>query len=159
MVNGHVGLKYIYVRIFRKSGRMHKNDWVSVGSWIGIGVTCWVIAWIIGEGIPSFSNLVSLISSLFASWFSFGLPGAYWLHMNYGQWWSSPRKCALTIINMLIFAIGGAMVSFYSLFSSISAHANCVVRSWSVRVRQGDPRRLVSVQLLVRQQCIERVLG
>ncbi|GAB1201165.1 hypothetical protein APSETT444_010552 [Aspergillus pseudonomiae] len=109
VVNGHVGLKYIYVRIFRKSGRMAKRDFVSVGSWVAIGVTCWVIAWIIGEGIPSFTNIVSLISSLFASWFTYGLSGVYWLHMNWGYWFSSPRKIALTILNFLIVGIGGTI--------------------------------------------------
>ncbi|BAE61174.1 unnamed protein product [Aspergillus oryzae RIB40] len=109
VVNGHVGLKYIYVRIFRKSGRMAKRDFVSVGSWVAIGVTCWIIAWIIGEGIPSFTNIVSLISSLFASWFTYGLSGVYWLHMNWGYWFSSPRKIALTILNFLIVGIGGTI--------------------------------------------------
>ncbi|RAL04236.1 putative amino acid transporter [Aspergillus ibericus CBS 121593] len=131
VVNGHVGLKYIYVRLFRNSGRMHKNDWISVGSWLAIGVTCWVIAWIIAEGIPSFSNLVSLISSLFASWFSFGLPGAYWLHMNYGQWWSSPRKSALTILNMVIFAIGGAMCGLGLYASGKAIHDDSSRSSFS----------------------------
>lgn len=64
MVNGHVGLKYLYVRIFRNSPqRMGQRDLVSVGSWVGIGLTCWIIAWIIAEGIPTFSNLLSLIVS------------------------------------------------------------------------------------------------
>ncbi|KAE8355468.1 transmembrane amino acid transporter protein-domain-containing protein [Aspergillus coremiiformis] len=117
VVNGHVGLKYIYVRIFRKSGRMHKRDFVSVGSWIAIGVTCWVIAWIIGEGIPSFTNIVSLISSLFASWFTYGLSGVYWLHLNWGQWFSSPRKIALTILNMVIVGIG-AVICGLGLYAS-----------------------------------------
>lgn len=128
-MNGHVGLKYIYVRIFRHSDRMGKRDFVAVGSWIGIGVTCWVIAWIIAEGIPSFSNIVSLISSLFASWFTYGLSGVYWLHMNWGQWWSSPRKIALTIINMLIFCIGAIIVSIpirFVAFSCILTHASAV---------------------------------
>jgi hypothetical protein len=40
---------------------MHKRDLVSVGSWIAIGLSCWIIAWIIAEGIPSFTNIVSLI--------------------------------------------------------------------------------------------------
>lgn len=71
VVNGHVGLKYLYVRIWRKNPqRMGQRDLVSVGSWVAIGLICWVIAWIIAEGIPTFSNLLSLISALFASWFS-----------------------------------------------------------------------------------------
>lgn len=61
VVNGHVGLKYIYVRLFRGTGRMGSRDWVSLGSWLGIGLGCWIIAWIIAEAIPTFSDLLSLI--------------------------------------------------------------------------------------------------
>lgn len=64
VVNGHVGLKYLYVRIWRGLNdpqRMGKRDFVSLGSWIGIGVACWIIAWIIAEAIPTFSDLLSLI--------------------------------------------------------------------------------------------------
>ena len=61
VVNGHVGLKYIYVRIFRHTDKMHRRDWVSLGSWIGIGLGCWIIAWIISEAIPTFNDLLSLI--------------------------------------------------------------------------------------------------
>ncbi|RAH66733.1 putative amino acid transporter [Aspergillus aculeatinus CBS 121060] len=131
VVNGHVGLKYIYVRIFRHSDRMGKRDFVAVGSWIGIGVTCWVIAWIIAEGIPSFSNIVSLISSLFASWFTYGLSGVYWLHMNWGQWWSSPRKIALTIINMLIFCIGAIICGLGLYVSGKAIHDDSSKSSFS----------------------------
>jgi len=68
-------LKYLYVRIWRKNPqRMGGRDLISVGSWVAIGLTCWIIAWIIAEGIPSFSNLLSLISALFASWFSCKCP-------------------------------------------------------------------------------------
>ncbi|PYI16612.1 hypothetical protein BO86DRAFT_435767 [Aspergillus japonicus CBS 114.51] len=131
VVNGHVGLKYIYVRIFRHSDRMGKRDFVAVGSWIAIGVTCWVIAWIIAEGIPSFSNIVSLISSLFASWFTYGLSGVYWLHMNWGQWWSSPRKIALTIINMLIFCIGAIICGLGLYVSGKAIHDDSSKSSFS----------------------------
>ncbi|PWY69113.1 hypothetical protein BO70DRAFT_322909 [Aspergillus heteromorphus CBS 117.55] len=131
VVNGHVGLKYIYVRIFRHSDRMSKNDFVSVGSWIAIGVSCWVVAWIIAEGIPSFSNIVSLISSLFASWFSYGLPGLYWLHMNYGQLFSSPKKIAMTILNFLILCIGAAMCGLGLYASGKAIHDDASKSSFS----------------------------
>jgi hypothetical protein len=70
VVNGHVGLKYIYVRLFRGTDRMHRRDLTSYGTWVLIGLSCWIIAWIIADAIPVFSDLLSLISSLFASWFS-----------------------------------------------------------------------------------------
>lgn len=34
---------------------------MAVGSWIGIALVLWIVAWIIGEAIPVFSNLLSLM--------------------------------------------------------------------------------------------------
>lgn len=70
VINGHVAAKYIYVRLFRGTDRMHKRSFVSVASWIGITLALWVIAWVIAEAIPVFNNLLSLITALFASWFT-----------------------------------------------------------------------------------------
>lgn len=61
VINGHVAFKYVYIRIFRGTDRMHKRDLVAVGTWIGIGLFLWIIAWIISSAIPVFSNLLSLI--------------------------------------------------------------------------------------------------
>ena len=49
---------------------MHSRDLVATGSWVAIGVVVWILAWIIAEAIPVFDNLLSLIASLFASWFT-----------------------------------------------------------------------------------------
>lgn len=40
---------------------MHKRDWVAISSWVGIALALWILAWIIAEAIPVFSNLLSLI--------------------------------------------------------------------------------------------------
>lgn len=63
VINGHVAAKYIYVRLFRGTDRMHNRSFVSVGSWVGITLVLWIIAWIIAEAIPVFNNLLSLIVS------------------------------------------------------------------------------------------------
>ncbi|KAJ5598581.1 hypothetical protein N7537_008665 [Penicillium hordei] len=131
VVNGHIGLKYIYVRMFRGTDRMHKRDMVAVGSWVGIALTCWVIAWIIADAIPVFSDLLSLISSLFASWFSYGLGGVYWLHINKGYWFSSPRKIALTILNVCIILIGGCMCGLGLYVSGKAIHDDASNNSFS----------------------------
>lgn len=70
VINGHVACKYIYVRLFRGTDRMHKRNFVSVGAWVGISLALWVIAWVIAEAIPVFNDLLSLITALFASWFT-----------------------------------------------------------------------------------------
>lgn len=34
---------------------------MAVGSWIAIALVLWIVAWIIAEAIPVFSNLLSLM--------------------------------------------------------------------------------------------------
>ncbi|KAJ5364135.1 uncharacterized protein N7496_009848 [Penicillium cataractarum] len=120
VVNGHIGLKYIYFRLTAKSDLMHQRNWKSVGLWLALGASCWIVAWIIAEAIPVFSDLNSLISALFASWFSYGLSGVYWLHLNAGQWFASPRKIALTILNIAI-ALFGLALCVLGLYASGTA--------------------------------------
>lgn len=64
VIVGHVCFKTVYMRIFRGTDRMHKRDLVAVGSWIGIALLLWILAWIISSAIPVFSNLLSLIVCL-----------------------------------------------------------------------------------------------
>ncbi|RHZ68743.1 hypothetical protein CDV55_107745 [Aspergillus turcosus] len=105
VVNGHVACKYIYVRMWRHSDRMHKRDLVATGSWVLIGLATWIVAWIIAEAIPVFNNLLSLVASLFASWFTYGFSALFWLYLNKGRFFSSPMKTALTILNVFIMGI------------------------------------------------------
>jgi uncharacterized membrane protein len=82
-------------------------------------------------------------SSLFASWFSYGLGGVYWLHINYGKWFSSPRKICLAIINVLIVLVGGCMVSgltnvIANIPLAVADRLSTTVRSRSVCLWQGN---------------------
>jgi hypothetical protein len=133
VVNGHIGLKYVYFRLFSKTGLMHRRDALAVGSWIAIGLTCWIIAFIIAESIPVFSDLLSLISSLFASWFSYGLGGVYWLHLNRGQLFSSPRKICLTILNSLIIIIGATLCGLGLYVSGKAIHDDSGSGAWTCK--------------------------
>ena len=67
VIYGHVASKYIFVRLFRGTRHLNSKGAIATGSWIGIVLTCWLIAWIIAESIPVFNDLLSLISALFAS--------------------------------------------------------------------------------------------
>ncbi|RMJ24086.1 hypothetical protein PHISP_05044 [Aspergillus sp. HF37] len=131
VINGHVAFKLVYVRIFAGTDRMHKRDWVSVGSWIAIGLVLWIIAWIIAEAIPVFDNLLSLIVALFASWFTYGLSGIFWLYMNWGLYFSSWRKTVLMVLNVLIFGVGAALCGLGLYVSGKAIHDNTGSESFS----------------------------
>ncbi|PYH97169.1 amino acid transporter [Aspergillus ellipticus CBS 707.79] len=131
VVNGHVACKYVYVRIFRNGDRMHSRDLVATGSWVGIMLALWILAWVIAEAIPVFNDLLSLIASLFASWSTFGFSGMFWLHLNRDRLFSSPRKIALTILNLLIIAIAACICGLGLYVSGRSLHEDANSTSFS----------------------------
>jgi hypothetical protein len=55
--------------------------------------------------------LIEQQAALFASWFSYGLPGFLWLYMNKKMLFTTKRKIALTILNTGIFLLGATIVS------------------------------------------------
>lgn len=125
---------------------MHQRSFLAIGSWVGIGLAVWTVAWIIAESIPVFNDLLSLIvqcqvcifnghlylhslqSSLFGSMlcceftspfgapveslidFTDASPALFWLHMNRGQYFSTPSKGFLTFCNLSILAIAFGIV-------------------------------------------------
>jgi len=90
VINGHVACKYIYVRLFRGTDRMHQRTLLSIGTWVVIGLVLWTIAWIIAEAIPVFNDLLSLITALFASWFTCESP------RNWSEWSWLIWRCGQT---------------------------------------------------------------
>lgn len=132
VIYAHVAAKYIYLRIFRGTKHMGKTTLLAVGTWIGIIVVLWIIAFIVAESIPVFNDLLSLISSLFASWFTYGLSGIYWLYINRGGWFKNWRKSSLTIVNFAIFLLGATIcgVGLYASGTAIKANSGSG-HSWS----------------------------
>ncbi|KAL4966630.1 transmembrane amino acid transporter protein-domain-containing protein [Aspergillus stella-maris] len=133
VVNGHVTAKYIYVRIFRGTNRMHKSDLVSVGSWVGITLATWIVAWVIAMAIPVFNNLLSLIASLFASWFTYGFSGMFWLYLNKSCLFASPRKIFLTVVNIGMVAVSAAICGLGLYVSGRALNEDSSSASFSCR--------------------------
>ncbi|CAG8039534.1 unnamed protein product [Penicillium nalgiovense] len=133
VVFGHVASKYIYVRVFRgdRSHHMHQRTLLATGTWVGISLALWTIAWVIAESIPVFNDLLSLISSLFGSWFSYGLPAIMWLFLNKGRWFESWKKIVLTIINLVILAIACAICGLGLYVSGKSINESSSKSSWT----------------------------
>ncbi|PKY08609.1 putative amino acid transporter [Aspergillus campestris IBT 28561] len=131
VVLGHVACKYIYVRIFRGSDMMHQRSFLSIGSWVAICLVVWVLSWVVAESIPVFNNLLSLISALFGSWFSFGLPAIFWLHMNRGRYFQTTAKACLTVVNVLILGIACAICGLGLYVSGVAIHEDSSNSSWS----------------------------
>lgn len=68
----NVSSQFLFLRIFNKDSK-HRNEHTVTGwsTWIGLNAILWIVAFILAEVIPFFSDLLSLMCSLFDCWFGF----------------------------------------------------------------------------------------
>jgi hypothetical protein len=130
-----VSARFIFFRVFE--GSRHKTSHTVVGwaSWGGILAATWVGAFIIAEVIPFFSDLLSLMSSLFDSFFGFIFWGVAYIRMRRvdgGVNWLSEQSLygySMLALNVLIIIIGffflvaGTYTSVQSIIDSYAAGA------------------------------------
>ena len=64
-----VSARFVFFRVFRESRHRHEHTAVAWAAWAGIIAATWVAAFVIAEVIPFFSDMLSLMSSLFDGWF------------------------------------------------------------------------------------------
>ncbi|GKZ27766.1 hypothetical protein AbraCBS73388_005616, partial [Aspergillus brasiliensis] len=105
VVNAHVAVKSIYLRMFRGRNAMHSRSFSAISLWAAVSATLWFLAWVVAESIPVFNDILGLTSSLFASWFTFSLPGMFWLHLNvHGRplGWKQTILIGFNCINVII---------------------------------------------------------
>lgn len=108
VIYGHVASKYIFIRLFgtRAMARKTKRAFFT---WAAITGVLWTVAWIIAQSIPDFNKLLGVVSSLFASWFTYGTSGIFWLFINKGRWFSTPLKAGLMLVNFFLIGMAAAI--------------------------------------------------
>ncbi|GAA5858325.1 hypothetical protein JCM8547_004650 [Rhodosporidiobolus lusitaniae] len=104
----------IFFQIF-KEGSVHRNSHTVTGwaTWLAIVLGGWIISFIIGEAIPFFSDMLSLIASIFSSWFGYLLWSVAFFQMYRGRyresWWRQV-ECVLAVLigiaGMFFFTVG-----------------------------------------------------
>ncbi|CAG9990564.1 unnamed protein product [Clonostachys byssicola] len=122
VIYGHVAAKYIFVRLFRNTKHLERRTKLSTVSWWGVTFVIWALSMIIAESIPVFNSLLGLIAAAFVSWFSYGLPGVFWLWMHKGNWFSDRRQTSRFLANAFLL-VSGIMLCVLGLWGSIEAIA------------------------------------
>ncbi|KAI1498606.1 aromatic and neutral aliphatic amino acid permease [Biscogniauxia marginata] len=133
VIYGHVAAKYIFVRAFAGTKHIAKRTKLGTAGWIGITIVVWVIALVIAESIPVFSSLLGLVCALFASWFSYGLPGILWLCMHRGKWFKDRKMIAKFGANVVL-VLTGLTLCVLGLWSSAEAiHTETATSAWTCK--------------------------
>ena len=77
-----VTARFVFFRLFEGTRHKTSNTVIGWASWAGILAVTWVLAWVIAEVIPFFADLLSLMSSLFDSFFGWIFWGTAYLRMR-----------------------------------------------------------------------------
>ncbi|KAL1859855.1 hypothetical protein Plec18167_006327 [Paecilomyces lecythidis] len=106
-INGTVLGRLVHGRIYKNSPIQFVNTKMGWVTWTILIAIITVIAFVIAEVIPFFSDLLSISSALFISGFSFYFPALMWFMLIcQGKWYSSKKNIALSVLNGLCFIIG-----------------------------------------------------
>lgn len=105
MVFGHTAIKYLYVVIMKKiraTDEITSRTFKSWTVWVGCATTYWVGSFILANAVPVFDSILSISSATLIAWFTFGISGVFWFHLNWHCLFDNWKKISLTIINSLI---------------------------------------------------------
>lgn len=131
-INATVAGRYIIGRAWKNSPIRYINTKAGWAVWLIILVIQVVIAWIVAEAIPFFSDLLGIISALFISGFSFYFPALFWfLLIKEGKWYVGWKNICLSILNGLCFVIGLAILgcgTYASVKDIVDSYADGTVR-------------------------------
>jgi hypothetical protein len=79
----NVSAQWFFFHVFDENSRHRYNHTAKGwGVWIGINLLTWILAFIIAEVIPFFSDLLALMSSLFDCWFGFVFWGVAFIRLK-----------------------------------------------------------------------------
>lgn len=89
----HTAAKLLFVRFFRKSKHLYTNTAIGWSVWFFLILVMNAAAFVLAVGVPIFNYLIGIAASLFASWYTYGLAGAFWL---YDTWVYKGGKVAIS---------------------------------------------------------------
>lgn len=126
--------RLIHGRMFKNSNTRFINTKMGWMTWLGLITALTILEFIVAQVIPFFDDLLSVISSLFISGFTFYFPAIMWFMFIRSNDYSIGKMTLLTVINMCIMLIGlvvlvaGTYSSIVDIVSLIKALCNCFLR-------------------------------
>lgn len=130
----HTAAKLIFIRLFRHSRHVYSHTWLGWTTWVCLCFAAVVIAFVFATAVPIFSYLIGIAAAVFASWYTYGFAGFFWIHDTYylGGGREALRKRWFTLCLAVSTVLAGTFVGVAGTFVSIKvrkAHTRAD-RSW-----------------------------
>lgn len=136
----HTAAKLVLVRLFRRgrggggsSRHLHEHTAAGWAAWVALVLAANAAAFVLAVGVPIFNYLIGIAASLFASWYTYGIAGFFWLYDarhanshhhhhhhqddNGDRWswlarsWRMATLCVLTILAGAFICVAGMYVT------------------------------------------------
>ena len=123
-INTTVVCRYIHGKVFANSSMRYVNSPRGWATWLGLVFTVTLLAWIIAEAIPIFSDILSISSSLFVSGLSYYIPPVLWFVLLKKGHWYEKHNLKAAFFNFIVFAIGVVILGC-GTYASIAELVSC----------------------------------
>lgn len=105
-INTTVACRYIHGRIYQNSVVRFVNTTKGWVTWLTIVALITILAWVIAEAVPFFSELLAICGALLVSGFSFYVPPVLWFFLlKEGRWYERHNLCH-ALLNLIVFLVG-----------------------------------------------------
>ncbi|KAI0670063.1 transmembrane amino acid transporter protein-domain-containing protein [Trametes maxima] len=117
---GHTAAKLVFFRFFRYSRHVHSHTPLGWAVWITLCFAATAAAFLLATGVPIFSYLTGITASLFASWYTYGIAGFFWLHDTFylkggshalRRRWVGTTMASSTVLAGAFICVAGTYVS------------------------------------------------
>ncbi|KAL4267626.1 amino acid/polyamine transporter 2 family protein [Pleurotus pulmonarius] len=117
----HTAAKLVFVRFFRGTRHMYKHTVVGWSVWVVLCFLAVAIAFVMAIAVPVFSYLIGISAALFASWYTYGLAGFFWLHDAYHLEGGFPawRRMKFQTTLAVLTIVAGAFICVAGTYVSI----------------------------------------
>ncbi|KAL2758387.1 hypothetical protein ACRALDRAFT_2098624 [Sodiomyces alcalophilus JCM 7366] len=108
LIFGHSAVKYLYVLVMRRlraTDQLTATTFKSWSAWVGCASVFWICVFVLANAVPIFDSILAISSAALIAWFTFGISGVFWLHLNRGLYFSNWRKMCLTTLNLFTVVI------------------------------------------------------
>ncbi|KIW55414.1 hypothetical protein PV05_07697 [Exophiala xenobiotica] len=102
----HIGAKYLFVRILRKSRHLQANSIIHWGTWLACTIGMSIAGFLISSGIPIFNYLLGLAGTLCFAPVAISLPGWLWCYDHPHYWKGTFLQKVLYVFHVFMIALG-----------------------------------------------------
>ena len=108
------------MRFFRGTRHVHTHTARGWAAWGALCAIASAVAFVLAGAVPIFAYLTSITATLFASWYTYGIAGFFWLHDTFHfeggpgalrRRWFGTMLAMLTVLAGAFMCVAGTYVS------------------------------------------------